>query len=229
MTTSLYSALLPEVIPFAVECPEIVAINAIRNAAIEFCKKTQIWQVDLAPISTVVGQNDYLLTTNANMPANAEITGIIYGTLNGWPIVGKSADELARIYRWSDWRTWQGDPRYYMQLEHDHVFVVPQPNVVYDATQNTPTNPVGMAFRIAVAPTRASTGMDSVLQEMYYEAIATGAKARLFQMKGQPFYDPQAAMIFQKMFDVAINKTRIAVNVSLQRNSTVAEKQGYVI
>jgi len=42
--------------------------NSIRNAAIEFCKKTQIWQIDLAGISTVVGQNDYALSTNANMP-----------------------------------------------------------------------------------------------------------------------------------------------------------------
>ena len=221
MANSLYDTCLPDVLPFTKDCPPVVAINAIRNASIEFLKKTQAWQIDLTPMDVTAGIGDYALDTNTAMPTTTELCGIMFASYGGWPIVGKSADELAKIYRWYDWRNWQGDPRYYHQVEYNKIFVVPQP------VNTTTTQP--LSVRVAVCPTRTSTGMDSVLQEMHYEAICVGARARLYEMAGQPFADANMAATMSARFSMMINKVRIQINTSIQRNSTVVEKQGYVL
>lgn len=40
MTTVPYEMFLQEVLPFVRDCPQVVAVNAIRNACIEFCDQT---------------------------------------------------------------------------------------------------------------------------------------------------------------------------------------------
>ena len=235
MAVSLFTTLFPDVLPFVRECPEIVAINAIRNAAIELTKKSRCWQVDLLPISVVAGQSDYPLDAGTDVVAlnaatgGCEIAAIMFCTYNGWPIPGKSPDELAKIYRWFDWRSWQGDPKYYNQLETNSLFVVPQPVVSVTGFLSTTGNSLGLQPRAAFMPTRAATGMDAVQQERYYEGIAMGARARLYEMSGQPFADPAAAALFNARFQTYVNKVRIEINTGNQRNSEVVEKQGYVL
>ena len=41
MTAVSYEVFLPEVMPYVHDVPEIVAVQAIRNACIEFCEETQ--------------------------------------------------------------------------------------------------------------------------------------------------------------------------------------------
>ena len=55
MTAVSYEVFLPEVMPYVHDVPEIVAVQAIRNACIEFCEKTHYLQEKLYAISGIKG------------------------------------------------------------------------------------------------------------------------------------------------------------------------------
>ena len=50
MSEISYEVFLPEVMPFVRDVPEIVAVQAIRNAVIEFCEETHYMQENLDPM-----------------------------------------------------------------------------------------------------------------------------------------------------------------------------------
>ena len=66
---------LPEVLVDVPGCPDIVAVNAVRNAAIDFCEKSQVWQYDFtAKVSLVAAQAVYALTP----PTGARVNMVTY-------------------------------------------------------------------------------------------------------------------------------------------------------
>lgn len=52
-----YTKLLPLVLPMVRNVPKASAVNALRDAAIEFCAKTGVWVVDLDPVIIPAGSN----------------------------------------------------------------------------------------------------------------------------------------------------------------------------
>jgi len=210
-----YDNFLPEVLPFVPDVPEFVAINSVRNACIEFCKKTRFLQADADPQTGVNNVASYLVET----PPNTEFVDVIQAWYNNVLLIPKSPDELSRIYRSLDWRTLQGNPAYITRLIVPEVILVPYPVL---------TLPNALTMRIAVAPTRASTTVDSSLFEHYLEEIAHGAKARLYGTPGQPYSDPAAALQMQARFRLDIADARRKVEKGLGRASTRIEFQGWV-
>ncbi len=54
-----FDTILKEVSPFVPNCPEPVMVNAIRNAAIDFCDFTGWLTQDLDPISVIANEPLY--------------------------------------------------------------------------------------------------------------------------------------------------------------------------
>lgn len=91
-----YTKLLPFVLPMVRNVPKASAVNALRDAAIEFCASTGVWQEDLDPVIilagstsgdmdaptgavihrvvSVVGQDGYALTTGAYSTTRQTLT-----------------------------------------------------------------------------------------------------------------------------------------------------------
>ena len=64
MTAVSYEVFLPEVMPYVHDVPEIVAVQAIRNACIEFCEETHYLQENLDPITGQENVGEYYLDAN---------------------------------------------------------------------------------------------------------------------------------------------------------------------
>lgn len=210
-----YEEFLPEVMQFCPDVADLVAVNAIRNACIEFCQKTRYWQIEVDPIDVVANKSNYVIPT----PADTKMVGIVYAYYQTNLLVPQPPDTLANIYRLGDWRELQGSPQYITQIIKPEVILVPQPSFAAAG---------GLKVRVAIAPTRDSTEVTSELYENYLMQIADGAKAILYATPGQPYYDRALAKECQILFRAGIANARIAIDKGLTRNSTRAEFQRFV-
>ena len=62
MATTAFTAWLPEVLPNVPTCPDVLAVNAIRNACIEFCSETNWWQGDYGTTAITAADLPYSFT-----------------------------------------------------------------------------------------------------------------------------------------------------------------------
>lgn len=185
----------PYVQPAITACPNPLVRNAIREAAIEFCKKSQAWAVRLPRIAYVEGQSAYALT----VPAEAQIVEILNIWGPSWELKGKSLNELSVLL--PTWQTQKGAPMYFVSDNVDYTLeVFPMPDSGSAGGQ--------MLVRIAYAPTITAATLPDFLLNRYSDAIAYGAKARLMQTKDQPWSDPVMGMKFERMFGAECDDAR---------------------
>lgn len=193
MSTKFWTDWYDEVLPDVPGCSQKVAKNAIRNAAIEFCERTLAWKVDLDPLNAVANQAAYPFEP----PANTRVVRLLNVWYNGKRLTPKTPADLDDLY--ANWPSAIGTPLYYTQLSPDEVILVPMPNA---ALAN------GIAQKVALKPTRASTGLEEYLYEKYLEEIAAGAKARLMLMQKKPWSNTAMGAANQALFEDAIASAR---------------------
>jgi len=210
-----YEQFLSQVTQYVPDVSEFVAIDAIRNACIEFCTKSLYWQYNVPAISVVANKANYELQT----PADTKVIQLIVSYFDENLLIPQSPDRLADIYRMGNWQTVTGTPQYITQIIKPEVVVVPIP---YEDTPDI------LRIRVALAPTRDSQEIDSEIFENWAETIAMGARARLYAQPKQPYYDKQAAVDATKLFRYDINRARIAINKGLVRTSSQVEFQRFV-
>ena len=209
-----YSKFLPEVVQYVPDVPEFVAENAIKQACIEFCERTRFWQTDLDPQLTLGKTATYSIDT----PTGTKFVDVVEAWYNDVLLIPKSAEELTRIYRYTDWRTVQSDPQYLTRIVPDELILVPMPM----------SSGGELKVRAALAPTRESTQVDDQLYEQFLEYIAYGARARLYNSPKQPYFDKPSALEFEKKFRSAISEVRTRVNKGLSRASVKVEYARFV-
>ena len=207
-----YEEFLPYVLQYVPDASEMVATEAIKNACIEFCEKTYIWQYVIPPIGVVANQSNYVMPT----PDGTKSVGPIQVYYDTSLLIPKSPDELADIYRMGNWQDLTGRPQYVTRIIKPEVVLVPTPY------ENVPAT---LYIRTALAPTRDSTEIDSEIFEQWAEAIAWGARARLLAQDRQDYYDKQGSIDAAKMFNYHINRARIQMNKGITRGSTRTEFQ----
>lgn len=198
-----YEAFLPEVLPYVPECPEQVAINAIRNACIEFCEKSQYWLYDHDPISGVAGVSTYEL----DLPDYTAPARVLDAWYNNIPLTPRGEDEIKRTYPF-DWRQMEGNPVFFIQQVPTEVILVPKPMLAAS---------LALKLIVVLKPTRDSVQIDDEIYDRWAEGIAYGARARLHALPNQPFSDPVAAVKYTSMFETAIGRAKVARNRGLAR------------
>lgn len=209
-----FTAFLPEVLPYVHDCAQLVAVNAIRNAAIEFCEQSHYWQVNIEAMNTVEDVNSYVVPT----PDDTTLIDIAAGWFDGRNLIPKSAEELARLFRGADWRNVVGSPAYMTRITGSELVLVPRPD-------QTKIDALGL--RAVIAPSRSATSISTDIYEKFLEPIAKGARARLYATPGQPYYDMQLAMVYKREFMVAIGEAKIKANKGLSRASVAVEYPGF--
>lgn len=213
MTVS-YDLFLPEVLPYVPDCPQIAAVNAIRNACIEFCNRTLYWQEDLDPLPIVANVSNYPIDT----PRGTVFIDLIEAWNDGMALRAASVEELSRKFRGVDWRTFQGQPLYVTRIISSELLLVPQPSAT---VQNA------LTMRVAVAPDRDSTTVSEDIYQNYLETIAKGARARLHSTPGQPFFDMGLSQLMAQRFRAECTDARIEVSRGLSRSSVMIQFPGF--
>jgi hypothetical protein len=207
-----FEEFLPDVLPFVPNAPEFAAINAIRDASIDFCQKTWYWQVDLPVMDLKAGKAVYDLLPNPD----SRIVGIAMVYYKDILLIPKGQDELARLYRDTNWKTLEGEPRYYTQRSRNEITLVPTP---------TMDDPATLYVRVALAPTRSACSIETEIYEIFAEAIAHGARAILYNTPGQPYFDRVSARESDMEFRRGISEAKIAINKGMTRTSNRVEYQ----
>lgn len=201
MASTRFDAFLPEVAPLVPGCPNPVAVNAIRNAAIEFCTETLVWQEAQEAFSAT--STDFPMTLDA--PSGTRAVQVVSMTVGGVPVDPVTEDDLDRTM--PSWRTQSGDGvQGFYQPDDATVSVYP-----------LPANSLSFQLRVAYSPTRAASSMSADIAQRHMEAIAAGALARLMDMPAQPWSNPDQALVMRGRFNNAIHNARIAVNKSRTR------------
>lgn len=215
MTTVSYEAFLPEVMPYVQDVPEIVAVQAIRNACIQFCEETHYLQENLDPITGQENVGEYDLDANDSNYKVVEIMQAYYGDQL---LIPKAQEELNQIYRTSNWEDLKGNPYYYFR---------PRASVVRLVTKPVITEQNKLKVKAAIAPKRSSTTVDEEIFERFLEYIAHGARARLYNTPNQPYYDPRTAMEYTKRFNDEMAEVRTRVYKGLTRAAARIEFQRF--
>lgn len=215
MATVPYDNFLAEVLPDCPGAPDEAAINAIRNAAIEFCDESLWYQYTPGAVVGVPGVATYALST----PAGTLLQRVTMAWYEGTVLFAKSADQLNALSG-TEWRTLQGTPQYYTQSDDATVIVlVPFPLIA---------STIGLTSLVALRPSRVSTTIDSDVYEKWAEVIAFGAKARLQGAAGQSYTNVAASERNAMKFRLGIAKARMERNRGLVRGDLVMRPPRFV-
>ena len=204
MTYVPYDNILPEVTPYCAGVPDEVAINAIRNATIEFCDKTHWLQYSPAALTGTAGQATYAFAT----PTDTLLARIVSLWYDNFELTAASEDQLDQMVS-VEWRILQGSPRYYTHpTDATIVTLAPYPLI---------TEVGAITSMIVLKPTRASTTLDPDLAEKWTETIAAGARMRLHSTPGQSYTSNSQAAVASAMFRSGISDAIVQRNRGMTR------------
>jgi hypothetical protein len=200
-----YEAFLSRVLPEVTGCPEIIAIQAIRDAAIDFCERSHAYQQDLDPITTRKAAGEYDLE-----PPTGYVVARIMNAWFGPNKLVPAAPDMIRVPDAYRATPGQSSPKFYFQKTAKTFSVLPVPDVQTNSA---------LTIRAALKPTRSSDSIDDEIFEEYAEIIAHGAKYRLMLMPAKPFSNESAAAIEKALFDAGVNKARLRANTGYVRSN----------
>lgn len=185
MATS-YETLLPEILPMVPGCPDTLIENTVRQAAIEFCEKTGIYQMELDPVTTVGGVYEYDLEP----PSGTSVHKIMWVTHDGKDLEPITTTLLEQ--RKPDWRNSDhyGCPEYFVK-QGVSFWLAPVPAA---------TMPMSTTLRVQLKPTHRSTACDDSVMSDYRDSIVNGALYRLLRIPGRDWTDYSGAQIYGTLF-----------------------------
>lgn len=194
---SFYSLILPWV-P-AASGPAID--NALRQAAIDFCRETWIWQATSDRVGVLAGVNVY----DIESPNGAVPVKVLSMTIDGIPVEPRAPDELDMAYvEWSEKSAYQ--PAYFTQTQPDQFILVNKPNT---------SRPDALAYRAAYRPSEVAPTLPDVLLAFHARAVADGALAILCTEKDT--MDAETAVYRAALFEQAKLDVKTAVQMGFAR------------
>lgn len=194
-----YEDFFPNILPEVPGAAEMVVLNAVRNAVIEFCEKSLVVQRDHDPVTLIEGKVDYDLEP----PGGYLVVKVMKAWLENNPLDPLAPDLVreAGVYNrlFSSYQKANSTPRAYLQKDERTITVWSPPEKKY---------PNGLTMRVALKPTRASTEVEDVVFEDYAEVIASGALSRLMMSAGKPYTNIEMAAVHKSLFQQGINVAR---------------------
>lgn len=182
-------AILPRVLSYAPACPEPFAIGEIRDAAIEFCKRTRTWKDTDRFDVTAAGCREIL------SPPQSQIFEIESARMNGTkltPVTLRKLDLLFARWREED-DTAEGIPSWIAQLSPNSVTLSPRGPGTVDLT-------------LILMPTQDTDKLPDFLVDMYQQEIADGAIGSVLMMPEKDFANPQLGAFFSKKFEETLDR-----------------------
>jgi len=203
---------LPLVIPYVYQCPEPAALQALRLAAIDFCKKTDAVQRVIDAADVVAGVEDYTVVAPTNMVL-ARVLGV--GWNGHWLIPltpgDVRSDVALRGVAVGDAELLTGDPMFFFQK-------TPQANVVSLYPVPDTALAAGITVKASFFPTMSAGTVDSQLYDDWGEGIAAGALARLKATSGVAYSaDPRPDAI---RYERAVGEAKRQVQFGKQTNQS---------
>jgi hypothetical protein len=164
-------------------CTYFMAENELRQAAREFCERSQAWRARMEPITTVAGRRLYSFDYNSRY----DVCKVIGASLDGQYIhIMLPGDEI------------QAGASGLLALNQRDFELYP-----------TPAGGLTLQISAILKPSMTAQGLDDALYAEYAPAIAQGAKARLFIQANQQYTNPGAAAACRETFDQQVGRATI--------------------
>lgn len=204
MTTSAFTTLYDEVLADVPGVPQPVALNAIRNAAIELCERAGVWTFNAVAINSVALQAAYAFVPEAN----TEVVGVVVAWYNGVKIEPRTGAQLeaevsipgSGFFVGTPWHKQSGTPKYFTFERSDQFILAPYP---------TEALALAIEMKLTLKPTRAATGMEEWVMNKHFETIAHGAKGKLCAMHSKPWSDPGQSTYHLGKFEQGITAASV--------------------
>lgn len=184
-------AFLPQILVRAQGCPEPIALDAIRQAAIEFCERTRLWRY----------------TDTFDFTGNTEIATLDYSVLmeienarmDGRALTPVSINYLNDVYPDQDWEAMEASfPKFITQKADGTFIVVPAVNGQLKMT-------------LILKPSNDADELPDFIDREYRRVITDGALAEVMLIANQPYTNPDLAAVhgsrFQQSLDSLASKT----------------------
>lgn len=175
--------------------PSELMRQAVMFTANSFCVDTQVLDMISDPIDLYPGQADYDMdpmsgavpvTIKSVWTANRELRPV-------------TMSELFRLL--PNWQSASNsEPSFYNMVKGFGILTV----------YPTPAEPISAKLTVhaVYAPQQTGQILPDLLFERYFDAIAAGSKARLMIQPGQTWSNPRQAVIYNQVYDAAVNEAR---------------------
>lgn len=181
----IWRDLLPYVLPYVPGVPDATAVHHIRNAAIDFCRRTLAWQMEIDPIEGFeVPATDGVATEfTMSPPAESEIVKLLSVAVDDDPIEVVEASKGVAFRR----RGTHTDLAFTRDRKTLAVYPAPEAGTV-------------IHVEAALRPSDDATGLPDEFADLYRQDIAKGAVASLLLMPKQDWSDPGTGADLMRMF-----------------------------
>jgi hypothetical protein len=200
MATS-FDSFLPYILPYAPGASDLAVYQALRDAAIDFTKRSQIVQR--------VSAHNVVATTQIYTPtavSDMQVNRIIEVWWNGRLLAGVAPEDvesdtaLQGAAIGTNALATGGPTHYFQKLPTD------QTVSLYPVPDEALTN--GLTIRAAFIPTLTAVALEDVLFNDYVEALAAGALMRLVLQPNEPYSNPPAAPAYKAVFEAGVNEAK---------------------
>lgn len=172
-------------------CPEPLITDAILNACIDFCTKTELVS-ELVSLTLVPPAVDYEVPVDPALYP-AKVRNVLK---NGVPL----DKTTAALYALSTRRSVSGPVEAFYAPTHK--------NLVFEPI---PSSAEALELDVVLRPAMAATEVPDVLFDEWKTTIAAGAKADLMLRAGVPWANPALGAFYQKLYDGAVATAAVAV------------------
>lgn len=184
-------------------CPVAMVKEALRNACIEFCEKSLIWQQEIYCGDLVKDEPKYginIVNKDATivMPVTVTIRDTVEGQLRQFQVEKTNRQDLDSYS--PDWRLRKDKyPKY---------FYMESPNVMHLVGVPMEDIPEALHMLAAVKPTREADEIPKFLYTDWAETIASGALAYLHSLSGRVWSKPNLVNYYIRKFRAGISRAK---------------------
>lgn len=189
-----FSTLYPRVLRHAPGCPIMTVLATLREGAIEFCERTQVWKRDVSYIKLAKNVRHFELSP----PDDSEVITVSSVKYDGVTIDPQSTEWLDRWV--ADWQNKSGNqPEYYFITLQDDIMRVN----IYPKPSETLSEFI--TCKLVLRPTVDSLGMDSEIFARYRSILVAGALRELLSINGKSWTDHKLAKKFHNQFESGVS------------------------
>ena len=190
--------------------PDFLIERAARDAAIDFCKKTDVYTTEPEIIAAGKNVNEF----DVSLPAGTELNRILDVFIDKRELKPVSFSELQ--HRLGD-ETDRGIPAYYSQRDNKQFYVAPIPNAM-----------TKMKVIYSLKPTQTAMSIPDTIGKEHLETIVHGALYRLQMMSAQPWARPDAAVANKGLFDKEVGRTVRQVKYGFSGGSLTCKPRAFI-
>lgn len=245
MATRPFTDLLDRFLPNVPGCPQPLAIQQIRRAAIRVCERTLVWRHTPTPFRVLPGVHEY----SYPKPTDTDVHAVFRAVMNDTPLEVLTLEQaLDRYPAWADLYSGESvatvwsetPPASWGSFEYNEAlfnegsdFVLPdsavegasEPRIFTQLTPDKyillplPDNDEVYTLRLflALKPSRTASGMEDAIFTDLEDSILHSALQETLTMPNVAWGDRQLATYHAKQYHAHVNERRARANLTAAR------------